>query len=83
VRPRHIQQLPVVLRLREVRSLRAWVEHPTARMCLPLIYAGGLRRTEGTQRHVSDLEAQRRLVRVHQGNGGKDRLVPLAPRGLE
>jgi integrase/recombinase XerD len=83
VRPRNIQKLPVVLSLREVRFLLALVERPKARMCLQLIYACGLRLTEGTQLQVSDIDAQRMLVRVHQGKGGKDRLVPLAPRVLE
>jgi integrase/recombinase XerD len=83
VRPRHPHKLPVVLSLREVRSLLALVEHPKARMCLQMIYACGLRLTEGTQLQVADIDAQRMLVRVHQGKGGKDRLVPLAPRVLE
>jgi integrase/recombinase XerD len=83
VRPRTLQKLPVVLSQREVRSLLALVEHPKARMCLQLIYACGRRLTEGTQLPVSDIDAQRRLVRVRQGKGGKDRLVPLAPRVLE
>ena len=83
VRPRNIQKLPVVLSLREVRSLLALVEHQNARRCLQLIYACGLRLTEGTQRQVSDIDAQRMRVRVHQGQGGKDRLVPIAPRVLE
>jgi integrase/recombinase XerD len=83
VRPRHPQKLPVVLSLREVRSLLALVATPTARMCLQLIYAGGLRLREGTQLQVSDIDAQRMLVRVRQGKGGNDRLVPLAPRVLE
>jgi len=83
VRPRHIQKLPVVLRLQEVRSLLAVVEPPTARMCLQLIDACGLRLREGRQLQVSDIDSQRMLVRVRQGKGGKDRCVPLAPRVLE
>jgi integrase/recombinase XerD len=83
VRPRHPQKLPVVWSLREVRSLLALVANPTARMCLQLIYACGLRLREGTQLQVSDIDAQRMLVRVRQGKGGKDRFVPLAPRVLE
>jgi len=83
VRPRHPQKLPVVLSLREVRSLLALVANPTARMCLQLIYACGLRLREGTQLQVSDIDSQRMLVRVRQGKGGKDRFVPLAPRVLE
>jgi integrase/recombinase XerD len=83
VRPRKSQKLPVVLSSQEVRQLLAMVEHPKARMCLRLIYACGLRLTEGTQLQVSDIDAPRMLVRVHQGTGGKDRFVPLAPRVLE
>ena len=83
VRPRHPQKLPVVLSLREVRSLLALVANPTARMCRQLIYACGLRLREGTQLQVSDIDSQRMLVRVRQGKGGKDRFVPLAPRVLE
>jgi integrase/recombinase XerD len=52
-------------------------------MCLQVISACGLRLTEGTQLQVSDIDAQRMLVRVRQGKGGKDRLVPLADRTLE
>ena len=47
-----------------------------------MIYACGLRLTEGTRLQVADIDAQRMLVRVHQGKGGKDRFVPLAPRVL-
>ena len=83
VRPRHPQKLPVVLSRREVRSLLALVANPTARMCLQLIYACGLRLREGTRLQVVDIDSQRMLVRVRQGKGGKDRFVPLAPRVLE
>ena len=58
------------------------VKNPTAQMCLRLIYACGLRLTEGTQLQVSDIDAQRMLVQVRCGKGGKDRCVPLAPRLL-
>jgi integrase/recombinase XerD len=83
VRPRNIQKLPVVLSPQEVRSLLALVDNPKARMCLRIIYACELRLTEGTQLQVSDIDAQRMLVRVRPGKGGKDRFVPLAPRVLE
>jgi len=72
-----------VLSPQEVRHLLALVEHPKARMCLRTIDACGLRLREGTQLQVSDIDAQRMLVRVDQGTGGKDRFVPLPPRILE
>jgi site-specific recombinase XerD len=83
VRPRKPQTLPVVLSPQEVRSLLALVNHPTARMCLQMIYACGLRLREGTQLQVSDIDSPRMLVRIRQGKGGKDRSVPLAERTLE
>ncbi len=82
IRPRHRHKLPIVLSPQEVRSLLALVEHPKARMCLQMIYACGLRRREGTQLQVSDIDPQRLLVRVQQGKGGKDRDVPLAQQTL-
>jgi integrase/recombinase XerD len=82
VRPRHPQPLPVVVSRREVRSVLALVEHPKAQLCLQLIYACGLRLTEGTQLQVSDIDAHRMRVQVRCGKGGKDRCVPLAPRVL-
>jgi integrase/recombinase XerD len=82
VRPRYPHKLPVVLSPQEVRDLLAWVKNPTAQMCLRLIYACGLRLTEGTQLQVSDIDAQRMLVHVRCGTGDKDRCVPLAPRVL-
>jgi integrase/recombinase XerD len=83
VRPRHPQKLPVVLSPREVRNLLALVVNPTARMCLQLLSACGLRLREGPQLQVADIDSQRMLARVRQGKGGKDRFVPLAPRVLE
>jgi integrase/recombinase XerD len=83
VRPRNSPKLPVVWSPREVRDLLALVKNPTAQMCLRLIYACGLRLREGTPRQVSDINPQRMLVRVRQGQGGQDRFVPLAPRVLE
>jgi site-specific recombinase XerD len=83
VRPHNPQKLPVVCSPQAVRSLLAVVEHPKAPMGLRIIDACGRRRREGTRRQVSDIDAQRRRVRVRQGKGGKDRCVPLAPRVLE
>ncbi len=83
VRPRKSQKLPVVVSPQEVRHLLALVKNLKAQMCRRLIYACGLRLREGSQLQVSDIDPQRMLVRVRQGNGGKDRCVPLAPRVLE
>ena len=78
MRPRHSQKLPVVLSPREVRSRLASVVNPKAGMCLRMLYACGWRLREGTHLQVADIDPDRMLVRVRQGHGGQDRLVPLA-----
>jgi integrase/recombinase XerD len=83
IRPRHRPKLPLVLSPQEVRSLLALVQRSQARMALQMISACGLRLREGTQLQVSDIDPQRMLVRVRQGTGGKDRVVPRAARTLE
>jgi site-specific recombinase XerD len=83
MRPRHSQQLPVVLSPQEGRSRLASVVNPKAGMCLRMIDAGGWRLREGTHLQVADLDPDRMLVRVRQGTGGQDRVVPLAARTLE
>jgi len=82
VRPRNTPQLPVALSRWEGRSRLALVKHPNARRCLRMLEACGLLRTDGTQRQVAAIDAQRMRVRGHQGPGGQERGVPLAPRGL-
>jgi len=78
VKPRKRIKLPVVLTVDEVRTVLALVRHPVAQMALSLIYACGLRLSEGRQVRVADLDGERRLLWVRDGKGGKDRSVPLA-----
>jgi integrase len=54
------------LSLQEVRHLLALVDNPTAQMGLRMIYACGLRLTEGTQLQVADIDVPRMLVWVRQ-----------------
>jgi hypothetical protein len=81
-RPRHPPPLPVVVSRQAVRALLAGVEPPTAQRGLPRLYACGRRLPAGPPRPVADREAHRMLGRGPQGQGGPDRLGPLAPRGL-
>jgi hypothetical protein len=80
VRPRHLHNLPVVCSPREGRERLALVKHPTARMCLRLIDACGLRLREGTPRQLADSASPRLLVLGRPGQGGQDRDGPRADR---
>lgn len=47
---------------------------------LELLYGCALRLTESLNLDVADLDLERRVLRVRDGKGGKDRLLPI-PRG--
>ena len=83
VRPRKRKKLPVVLSPAEVKHILSLVQHLTVRMILTVIYACGLRLSEGIQLKVHDIDSTRMLVWVRDGKGGKDRCVPLPERLLE
>jgi len=83
VRPAKRKTLPVVLSQQEVHEVLRLVERPRYRMALQLIYACGLRLRKAMQVKVADLDADRRLLWVRKGKGGKDRSVPLAERTLK
>lgn len=80
--PRKASQLPVVLSQAEVNQLFTAVVQLKYRAALMLAYGAGLRVSEIAALKVADIESQRRLIRVHQGKGRKDRYVMLSPRLL-
>lgn len=52
------------------------------RTIIELLYSTGLRRTELVRLDVEDIEADRGVLLVRQGKGGKDRFVPVGERAL-
>lgn len=83
VKPKRIKRLPVVLSQCQVRTILKLVKNPIYRMVLTIIYACGLRISEGVRLQTTDIDGKRNLLRVRNGKGGKDRDVPLPGRPLE
>ena len=83
VRPRREKKLPVVLSREEVHRILSCLHLYHHRVCLSTIYACGLRLMEGISLQVADIDSSRMYLHIHQGKGGKDRLVPLPQRTLE
>ncbi len=77
VRPPKEKSLPEILSLREVKKVLACIKMDYHRTCLKTIYSLGLRLSEGTHLHVTDIDSDRMFVHVHKGKGAKDRYVPL------
>ena len=74
--------VPVVLSVREVRALLKQLR-PIPRLCAELMYGSGLRLTECVTLRVKDVDFDRLAIVVRDGEGGKDRHVPLAERCVE
>lgn len=70
------RRLPVVLSPREVRLLLDRLDDP-ARLCVRLMYGGGLRLLECVSLRVKDVDVDRREIVVRDGKGAKDRRTPL------
>lgn len=72
------ETLPVVLSKEECKLLFAAPRRLKHRFLLAFAYAGGLRMNELRQLKISDVDLDRKQVRVRQGKGRKDRYVILA-----
>src|SRR4029434_4095777 len=58
------KKLPVVLSRAEVRAVVSCVRAPVYRACLNTIYACGLRIGEGVDLQVTDVDGERKMLRV-------------------
>jgi integrase/recombinase XerD len=74
--------LPCVLSPEEVLRFIEAAPAGRARLLLQTAYACGLRIEELLHLRVGDIDSARMVIRVRQGKGRKDRLVPLSPRLL-
>lgn len=83
VRPPKENKLPVVLTIDEVHRILKCVHHLRFQVCLSTIYACGLRIQEGIHLQVKDIEAEREVIHIRNGKGGKDRYIPLPEKILK
>ena len=81
--PKTEKRLPVVLSSGEVKRLLSCVSNFKHRTMLATCYAAGLRVSEVTHLRVHDIDSDRMVIKIRQGKGRKDRLVPLSPKLLD
>jgi integrase/recombinase XerD len=86
--PRKLKRLPrTVLTEAEAERVMACVDLGTPiglrdRAMLEVLYATGVRRHELAGLVLSDIDAERAVMLIREGKGGKDRLLPLGERAL-
>ena len=81
--PKRPQRIPALLTRAEVAAILDACDAPRYRTMLTVCYGCGLRLSEVLALRVGDIDGERKLLRVEQGKGAKDRLVPLSPTLLE
>lgn len=81
--PRPAKRLPVVLSVAEVARFFKAIPSLKHRTILMLAYGAGLRIGEAVRVRVSDIDRERKVLRVEQGKGKKDRYTVLSPALLE
>ena len=75
--------LPTVLSDQEVARLLQCVKNSKHRTVLLTCYAAGLRLSEATHLRIPDIDGQRAQIRITNGKGRKERVVPASPRLLQ
>lgn len=81
--PKRPQRIPELLTREEVAAILRACPDARHRTMLTLCYGCGLRLSEVLAVRVGDIDGERRLLRIEQGKGAKDRLVPVSPTLLE
>lgn len=80
---RQPRKLPVVLSCDEVARLIAAAPNLKSQAALSVAYGAGLRASEVVSLKVTDVDSERRTLRVEQGKSRKDRYAMLSPVLLE
>lgn len=79
---RNIRRAEVYARS-ELEALLSAPTQPRDRAFLMTVYAGGLRLSEATQLRTTDIDRPRMQLRIRQGKGAKERVLPLSGRLLQ
>jgi len=85
--PRPIKSLPEILTTADIAAIFAVPDLSTPlglrdRSILEMFYSTGMRRMELVNLHVHDIDRDKGIVRINQGKGRKDRLVPVGEIAL-
>ena len=75
---REPRRLPVILSLEEIARLLDAAPGLKYKAALSVAYGAGLRASEVVSLKVSDIDSERKVIRVEQGKGAKDRYAMLS-----
>ena len=81
-RPRSERTLPVVLSTTEVADILTQVNNLKHKTLLMVAYSTGMRISELRNLKITDLDSQRKQIKIEQGKGKKDRYTLLSDKVL-
>jgi integrase/recombinase XerD len=81
--PKAEYRLPVILSPEEVLRLLQAAPSFSHRVIFSTMYGTGVRVSEALHLRASHIDSQRRMIRIEQGKGHRDRYVQLSPKLLE
>ncbi len=73
------RRIPQILSVEEVTCLLEAAGSLKSQAALSVAYGAGLRRNEVVHLKISDIDSDRKVIRVEQGKGAKDRNAMLSP----
>lgn len=76
-------RLPLVLSTEDVARLLNAAPNLKSKAALSVAYGAGLRASEVCHLKISDIDSERRLIRIEQGKGARDRQAMLSPALLQ
>jgi site-specific recombinase XerD len=79
---RPMRRLPVILSGTEVGQVLQMIRKDSYRVIVMAMYSAGLRSREAVRLRADDIDSKRRVIRVVQGKGRKDRYTLLSRRFL-
>jgi len=82
-RPKKEHKLPQVLSQGEVSRILSVVKNLKHKAILTVTYSSGLRVSEVVRLTLSDFQTDRKLLRIKQGKGKKDRYTLLSDKAME
>jgi len=81
-RPKKEKKLPNILSTEEVELILNQCTNLKHKCILMTMYSGGLRRSELIQLKISDVDSERKLIRITHSKGNKDRYTLLSEKLL-
>ncbi len=82
-RPAKTRYLPNVLSAQEIKKIINSIDNLKHRAIISLIYSAGLRRSELINLKIKDIDSCRKVIKISDSKGNKDRYVSLSDKILK